>query len=116
MRRRTPRFTLFPYTTLFRSIYAETYKLSFHRETRDLPVFALVIAQNGPKIHPAKPGDTYPNGVKCFGGRPCGGRQLNETESNRVVGQGIPLSDLVELLSEKLRGRIVVDKTGLTGD
>src|SRR2546429_176603 len=47
----------------------------------------------------------------CFGGRPCGGRQLNETESNRVVGQGIPLSDLVELLSEKLRGRIVVDKT-----
>src|SRR5947208_9627942 len=68
MRRRTPRFTLFPYTTLFRSIYAETYKLSFHRETRDLPVFALVIAQNGPKIHPAKPGDTYPNGVKCFGG------------------------------------------------
>jgi len=103
-------------TLMFQALLSDRFKLSFHRETRDLPVFALVIAQNGPKIHPAKPGDTYPNGVKCFGGRPCGGRQLNETESNRVVGQGIPLSDLVELLSEKLRGRIVVDKTGLTGD
>jgi uncharacterized protein (TIGR03435 family) len=88
----------------------------FHRETRDLPVFALVVSENGSKVQRATSGDTYPNGVKCIGGRACGGRQILESETNKVVGQGIPLSDLVELLSEKLGGRIVLDKTGLAGD
>jgi len=103
-------------TLMFQALLVDRFKLSFHRETKDLPVYALVIAANGPKIQPAKPGDSYPSGLKCFGGRPCGRRQLLEPESNKVVGQGIPLSNFVELLSEKLGGRIVVDKTGLTGD
>lgn len=101
-------------TLMFQALLSDRFKLSFHRETRDLPVFALVIAQNGPKIHPAKPGDAYPSGLKCFGDHPCGGGYLMEPESNKVVGQGIPLSNVVELLSEKLGGRTVLDKTGLT--
>jgi bla regulator protein BlaR1 len=103
-------------TLMLQQLLSDRFKLLLHRETRDLPVFALVITQNGPKIHSARPGDTYADGLKCIGGRPCGGHQILESETNKVVGQGIPLSNLVELLSEKLGGRIVLDKTGLTGD
>ena len=103
-------------TLMFQQLLSDRFKLSFHHETRDLPVYALVAAANGPRVQPAKPGDTYPDGLKCIGGRPCGSRSFLEPENNKVVGQGVPLSNLVELLSEKLGGRIVLDKTGLAGD
>jgi uncharacterized protein (TIGR03435 family) len=99
-------------TRLFQALLSDRFKLSFHRETKDLPVYALVIGENGIKLPEAKPGDTYPNGLKCFGGRPCGGGILLEPEKNKLVGQGIPISNLADLLSEKMGGRIVVDKTG----
>jgi bla regulator protein BlaR1 len=101
---------------MLRELLADRFKLTLHHETRELPVDALVIPENGPKIQQAKPGDTYPNGPKCLGGRPCGGPSLTEPEPNKLVGQGVPISDLVNDLSQELGGRIVVDKTGLTGN
>jgi len=103
-------------TLLLQELLSDRFKLSFHHETKDLPVYALVTAANGPRVQPAKPGDTYPNGLKCLGGRPCGSRSFLKPENNKVVGQGVPLSRLVGELSEKLGGGIVLDKTGLTGD
>jgi bla regulator protein blaR1 len=103
-------------TLMLQELLSDRFKLSFHHETKDLPIYALVTAANGPRVQPAKPGDTYPNGLKCLGGRPCGSRSFLEPENNKLVGQGVPLSNLVELLSEKLGGRIVLDKTGLAGD
>jgi len=54
---------------LVQSLLADRFKLKLHRETRMLPVYALVIAKNGPKLHDAKPGDTYPNGMRGPDGR-----------------------------------------------
>ncbi len=80
-------------------LFGDRFKLTLHHETRELPVYVLVIPTNGPKIQPSKPGDTYPNG-----------------EEGKLIGQGVSVSSLVRSLSQKLGGRIVVDKTGLTGD
>src|SRR6266481_5241383 len=45
-------------------LFGDRFKLTLHHETRELPVYVLVIPTNGPKIQPSKPGDTYPNGLK----------------------------------------------------
>src|SRR5258706_9093095 len=100
-------------TRMLQALLADRFKLSFHSETREIPVYALVIAKNGLKLREAKLGDTYPNGLKCFGGRPCGAGELTEPEKGMSVGQGILISALVEDLSRELGGRIVVDRTGL---
>jgi uncharacterized protein (TIGR03435 family) len=44
---------------ILQSLLADRFKLTLHHETKELPVYALVIAKNGPKIHQARPGDTY---------------------------------------------------------
>jgi bla regulator protein BlaR1 len=45
-------------------ILAERFQLKVHWETKELPVYALVVAKGGPKLREAKPEDTYPNGLK----------------------------------------------------
>jgi uncharacterized protein (TIGR03435 family) len=73
----------------------------------------LVVAKGGPKLHEAKPGDTYPNGLKGFNGQG-GGPGMMLMRPGQLTGQGIPLSSLTRLLSQQL-GSTVQDKTGLTG-
>ncbi len=101
---------------MLRELLADRFKLTLHDETKELPVYALVIRENGPKIQQAKLGDTYPNGIKCDGDRPCGAGGIWEPEDGQIIGQGVPLANLVKLLSEKLDGHTVVDKTRLTGN
>jgi|SRR5208337_1627287 len=95
------------------SLLADRFKLTFHRETKELPVYALVVAKNGPKLQEAKPGDTYPNGMKGLDGRAHAG--MMRMGRGQLTGQAIPLASLVGMLSQQL-GRTVVDKTGLKGN
>jgi bla regulator protein BlaR1 len=99
---------------MLQALLSDRFKLVFHHETKELPVYALVVAKNGSKIHPAKADDTYPNGLKCFGGRPCGAGVLVQPGPCKLVGQGVPIAGLVRDLSQQL-GRSVVDQTGLNG-
>jgi len=103
-------------TLMLQALLSDRFKLKFHHETRELPVYALVIPKSGPRIQQAKPGDTYPDGLKCSGGRPCGAGVILAPESDKLVGQGVTIPTLVEDLSSELGGRIVVDKTGLAGN
>ena len=102
---------------MLQSLLADRFRLALHRETKELPVYALVIGKYGPKFQEAKPGDTYPNGIAGPGGHPLGAGALLRMERGKLVGQGVPLSNLVEVLSqENLVGRTVVNKTGLAGN
>ena len=98
---------------MLQPLLEDRFKLKFHRETKDLPVYALVIAKNGLKIKEATPGDTYPNGLKLPGGH-VGGAGTLWIQNNQLTGQAIALAELCRLLSRQL-GRIVLDRTGLTG-
>lgn len=98
---------------MLQALLADRFKLAVHRETTEQPVYALVIAKNGPKIHEAKPDDTYPNGFKGPDGKVGHGMMMGGNGS--LTGQGVPITNLVKLLS-RLLGRNVIDKTGLAGN
>jgi uncharacterized protein (TIGR03435 family) len=99
---------------MFQNLLADQFKVALHRESRLLPGYALVIAQNGPKIQPAKPGDTYPDGIKLADGRP-GGPNKFAFGPDGFIAQALPMSFVAERLAGHLN-QPVVDRTGLTGD
>ncbi|MGD0221945.1 MAG: M56 and DUF3738 domain-containing protein [Terriglobia bacterium] len=99
---------------LVQGLLADRFKLRLRHESKESMVYALVVAKNGPKLHEAKPGDTYPNGIKGPDGRPLGGPQMMRMDLGEVEGQGLAIEALARLLSRQL-GREVVDKTGLKG-
>jgi uncharacterized protein (TIGR03435 family) len=100
---------------MFRSFLRDRFQLKVHWETKELPVLALVVAKGGPKLQQAKPGDTYPDGIKGPDGKPAGHAGMLMWGRGRLTGQGIPIGNLVPPLTQEL-GRIVEDKTGLTGN
>jgi uncharacterized protein (TIGR03435 family) len=96
---------------MLQALLADRFKLTLHRETKELPVYALVIAANGPKLQEAKPGDTYPNGIQGPKGR-LGGAGNIRMARGMLTGQALPMADFARALSEQL-GCTVLDKTGL---
>jgi bla regulator protein blaR1 len=99
---------------MFQNLLADQFKVALHRESRLLPGYALVIAKNGPKVQPAKPGDTYPNGIKGLDGLP-GGPHKFAFGPDGFTAQALGMSFVAESLAKHL-GQPVVDRTGLTGD
>jgi uncharacterized protein (TIGR03435 family) len=84
---------------MVQALLSDRLKLTMHSESRELPIYALVIGKIGSKLQLAKP----------------------HVGSSGVTGRGwthwtfteAPLSSLVHVLSQRL-GRPVVDRTGLT--
>jgi uncharacterized protein (TIGR03435 family) len=82
---------------MLRALLADRFRLVLHTETRELPVYAMVLARNGPKVQEAK------DGVRGMSG----GR-------DHLKGL-MQMPELAQYLSPTL-GRTVLDKTGLAGD
>ena len=98
---------------MLQALLADRFKLALHHDSKELSIYALVVAKNGSKLRQAKPDDTYPNGIKGPDGIARAG--MMRMGRGQLTGQGLPLSALARLLTDQL-GRTVVDKTGLTGN
>jgi uncharacterized protein (TIGR03435 family) len=98
------------------ALLADRFRLTLHREKREPPAYVLAIAKDGFKLQEAKPGDTYPDGLKDSQGRPLGAGVLFQPGPCKLVGQGVRLVDLAKTLSVNYLGRqAVIDQTGLSG-
>jgi uncharacterized protein (TIGR03435 family) len=101
-----------------RTMLADRFKLRVRMESRDVPIYALVAARadrrTGPGLQPASPAacQNAPPAGAAPGTLPTCGRLF--TNPNRVGGRSVPLSLLATRLSP-IAGRVVVDRTGLTG-
>lgn len=84
---------------MLRSLLTERFKLKAHQETRELPIFALVVAKNGPKLDKSDEGAPIVRGWE--------GHLTVEGGENTVANFAAELSKRV--------GRIVLDKTGIKG-
>jgi uncharacterized protein (TIGR03435 family) len=101
-------------------LLADRFKLTFRHETKEVPVFFLMIARNGPRLRESKPGSgagfDLPDGTKAPAGMP----NLRNTDDNgkrTLTGVEIPISALVEIMTyHSGDDRPVLDKTGLTGN
>jgi len=83
-----------------RGLMADRFHLVVHKETKEQPIYALVLAKNGPKLKEVK---EVP-----------GARQGMSTNRGRSEGFAAPMEMLAQVLSNTM-GRPVLDKTGLTG-
>jgi uncharacterized protein (TIGR03435 family) len=84
---------------MLQSLLVERFKLALHRETRTLPIYELVIAKSGPKIHEVA-SDGHSNSTRMGEGR--------------LTATHVTMTDLAVQLSRHL-GRAVIDQTGLKG-
>jgi uncharacterized protein (TIGR03435 family) len=98
---------------MLQALLAERFKLTVHRESKELPVYVLSVAKSGPKFREANPADTYAKGVRLPTGMPSGAGTAGKEANGRLVFQGTGISELVALLPQL--DRSVIDKTGLTG-
>jgi bla regulator protein blaR1 len=84
---------------MLQGLLAEQFKLRLHSETKELPEYALVVAENGPKLSPAP----------AKGG-------LNHMGPGKLTANGAAISFLAEQLSwQPGINRTVLDETGLKG-
>ncbi len=96
------------------ALLAERFGLKYHHETRDLPMYELVVARGGAKMQASKPDPAGPD--QGPGPAPSPERHMLMMRGRgHIESTGTGMSGLVRLLSGQL-GRTVVDKTGLTGD
>jgi uncharacterized protein (TIGR03435 family) len=118
---------------MIRALLDDRFRLTTHRETRELPLFNLVAGKNGPKLKPSasqlpptRP--TQSANASMSGPPPRGTTRIVPTSSGNqtmltLAGTAVPVSDpntdlplpmLVNLV-QSYAGRPVQDKTGLKG-
>jgi uncharacterized protein (TIGR03435 family) len=108
--------TINPMTLMLQSLIEDRFQLKMHRDTRELPVYELVIASGGPKIkisedqgpvRPPEPGVSPQRG----GPMPRGSARLGRGD---FEANGVPFGTLITALSQAL-DRVVIDKTSFKG-
>ncbi len=129
---------------MVQSMLEERFQLKAHMETRELPIYNLVVAKDGPKIKPSA--DQTPSAGPLGGPpQPCGpapaapafpplpppGQRGGPLDPNFVPPRGamimmmmptgltmqaagVPLSNMINMLQQQV-GRTIIDKTDLKG-
>jgi len=97
---------------MVQAMLADRFSLSLRKDTRKASVLQIVVDKNGPKLHQAAPGDTYPNGLKEGNGK--GHEGMMRFNGTQLTAQGIKMDSLASFLSGQLN-QVVQNKTGLDG-
>jgi uncharacterized protein (TIGR03435 family) len=101
---------------MVQALLAERFKLTFHKETRELPIYALVVAKSGLKMAVSKGNANFDDDAraKTAPGPGRGRSQGIRMTRGELNGENVTVGMLADQLSN-ITGRSVIDKTGLTG-
>ena len=119
---------------MLQSLLVDRFQLKYHKETRELPTYTLVVGKNGnklvaateasikaaPSLPPvgrgAGPGTADVTVTRGGAGGGRGGTVMMGSSNGQMqmTGGGMTMAQLAQTLSTTL-GRTVVDQTGLTG-
>jgi uncharacterized protein (TIGR03435 family) len=109
-----------PIALRLQSLLEDRFRLKFHRETREFPVYELIVAKGGSKMklsedqgpfRPPEQGDPPPPPIRPGGPMPRGSMRMGRGD---LEANGVGFASFVQVLSQQL-GRTVIDKTGLKG-
>ena len=117
--------------SMFQDLLAERFKLILHRETKELPAYALVVNKGGPKLKRPANNEVASAGAvgtdeRGFPVAPAGplGRAVVAPHKSTmtlmvagrimIMGDAQPLTKLADALTNHL-DRLVIDSTGLEG-
>jgi uncharacterized protein (TIGR03435 family) len=108
---------------MLQTLLADRFKLALHRETRELPVYALTVTRSGLKQPPPKAVSCVtidPNAPPQPGaalGFPCGRIGVRGSPSGLLQMEGgkIPMAEMTRTLA-MIMGRQVLDHTDFTGE
>jgi len=87
---------------MFQQLLADRFKLKVHWETRELPIYALVVGRKGASLQKT----TVTAGSHT------------SASTGQFTAQGVTLAQLAQALTQELSrelGRVVVDQTGIAG-
>ena len=85
---------------MLQALLAERFKLAVHRETKELPVYALVAGKNGPKLRAAEDDGSAP--------------EIGSGDGHQIKAHHISMKMLAATLQGYI-GDTVIDATGLSG-
>ena len=87
---------------MLQTLLADRFQLKLHRETKELPVFALVVAKNGPKLKESEKKEGVPNGRMRM-------------QPGHLDGMGFSMQQFTDMLGRQV-GQPVLDMTELKGN
>ena len=98
---------------MLQNLLAERFKMAVHRETKEQPVYALVVGKNGPKLKKAEGGPARQ--TIGHGGGPQRRGAMVMVGNGRMEARGATVTAFAEALSN-LMDRPVVDMTKIEGN
>ena len=94
--------------TMLQPLLEDRFNLKFHHETRELPVYELVLSKGGSKLQQSEPDIAGGDGAR-------GKHTTFIMGMGNIEGKGSSIDSLIHVLSQQL-GRTIIDKTGLSGN
>jgi uncharacterized protein (TIGR03435 family) len=97
---------------MLQNLLSQRFGLKVHTSTRELPAYALVVANSGPKFLNKTPGSSSPSPPNVPKGHPI--EERSTSQGSEFVAHGASM----ELLAAHLTGQVgttVLDRTGLSG-
>jgi len=118
---------------MWQNLLADRFGLKVHRETREIPIYEVTVAKNGPKLKESDPEPPPPkvapdgppppplgrlkmdaDGCPEFPGGRGGTSMMMMPGRFRMCAKDMTIANLAQMLTNQL-SRPVIDKTGLTG-
>jgi uncharacterized protein (TIGR03435 family) len=125
---------------MLQALLEDRFKLKIHRETREVPAYALTVAKGGPKLHPFQEGSCTPIDLRilerfppvpfpdlplgqtyCGGIDPADGRHWvavlgTKKGPNEIVdARALSIDDFIKLSLNHRVDRPVINQTGISG-
>jgi bla regulator protein BlaR1 len=94
---------------MFLPLVVERFNLKYHHETKELPVYELVIAKGGSKLTESKPEEAPAPGAGAQH------RMMMRMGGGSIEAKAATISNLIQSLAP-MAGRTIIDKTGLKGN
>ncbi len=98
---------------MLQNLLVERFHLQYHRESREFPVWDLVVAKGGPAFKESTEEFVQKPGYPALGPAGFGNTGVGRT-GRQMVGHGLTVQRFVMPL-RGFAGRPIIDKTGLTG-